>query len=123
MNRKDRRRFAKEHKGDQPFSTYFKTLVNDGTIEKPSTDKAHFCWLHRLQLENPQHPTDADKKKIDAIRLVPFKSVDPKTGVMTMGRSCPRCGNTVYVKPNQTPSATPGLEGYTTKEEPITLGA
>lgn len=96
MNRKERRKFAKTNKGEKTFRESFKQLVPE---TKPvDTSTAAFCWLHRITMENKDKPTDNDKKRIEAIRLEPFKIYNRDGSMLSMGRRCPKCGNTVWVK-------------------------
>lgn len=121
MNRKQRRRFAKKTKGTKPFYKHFKTLVGESPKGVDKTN-AHFCWLHNIQFENPKHPTERDKNIGESIRLRPFKSKDPSTGEITMGRTCPRCGNTVYADTKKTAKSKPSIQGYTTRDSEFKLG-
>ncbi len=89
MNRAERRHSKKHLKGDHIF-------MNPG-VEKVDHTGAKYCWQHRLQLDNIDKPTDRDKKLIASVTLKPFKITDKK-GNVVLGRSCPRCHNTIYVK-------------------------
>lgn len=103
MNRRERRLAVKRDKADKT------KLMKD---EKTDRTNAIYCWRHPLQLENIDNPTESDKKKIESVRLQPFKRLDTKTGEKVLGRSCPRCGNTVYVS-EQKIVADVKIEGYT----------
>jgi hypothetical protein len=120
MNRRERRQFAKHHRGDTPYHTYLKTLMPEAP-EPLDTSQAYFCWMHHLKLENPKNPTAHDKSVIDGVRLRPLRSVDPKTGEVKLGRCCPRCGNVVFVDREKSAVTEPSLEGYTTKDDKVIL--
>lgn len=98
MNRQQRRRFAKQlaknSKGKQTFHATFKTLVGESPKGEDHS-KSQWCWRHNLQLDNIDKPTDRDKKLIESVRLRPFKRYEK--GKLIMGRSCPRCGNTLIL--------------------------
>jgi ribosomal protein S27AE len=83
------------------------TLVTDRTA-------AHYCWLHPIHIENKEHPTENDLKKLAKIELKPWKMKDAE-GVTHIGRSCPSCGNTVEVSQSRA-LLHPGLEGFTEKQ-------
>lgn len=55
-----------------------------------------WCHLHALRLENPDHPTENDKKKIEAIRLKTIKQEQPD-GTIKIFKYCPKCFMHIYV--------------------------
>ena len=116
MNRRERRNAARSEKGEF-HENLRKYLRSDGP---PQTTEASYCWLHKIHLENFKNPTERDRKIISSIRLVPFKRIEK--GVMVMGRTCIRCGNTVYVNTPQT-FKEGGLDGYTTEQKVDTISA
>lgn len=89
MNRQQRRAETRKIKAKN-------VMINPG-VESVDRSKTIFCWRHNLQLDDIDHPTERDKKLIKSVTLKPFKSTD-KYGNKVMGRSCPRCGNTVMLK-------------------------
>ncbi len=114
MNRQQRRKYARQSK--LPFNA---VKSEDEIVDRT---KQMWCWLHPLQLDNIDNPTERDKKLIEAIRLIPFKQIDPKTGEVRLGRSCKKCGNTVWADPNKQGKEA-SIEGYTTepKEDKMNL--
>lgn len=97
MNRADRRRLKKQFKGT--------IVVNPGN-EAIDRSKSTWCWMHKLNLENVDHPTERDKRIIETTRFKPFKRKDPKTNEIVYGRMCPRCGNTLMTEPDPLQLAT-----------------
>lgn len=112
MNRAQRRQWAKENK------TPFKDVAKDPGV--PDRTKAVFCWRHPIFVADPKNPTEKEKEKIEAIRLKSFKRLDEKTGKMTMGRSCRKCGNTIFIDYDKE-MTTPSLQGYTTEPKEDTM--
>lgn len=106
MNRADRRKLKNKFKGQS---------VNINPGEKIDHSKANFCWRHNLQLDNIDDPTPRDKKLIESVRLQPFKTYDKK-GKVTLGRSCPKCGNTIIVENSLLDSAKTSIIISDTKE-------
>lgn len=107
MNRAERRRYAKKNK------VSFKSL---GKTDQPiDPTAATFCWNHKIVFENAQNPTERDKHLLDSIRFRPFKTTD-RNGNIELGRSCPRCQNTVMVSKDRALLHSE-LEGYTTDEK------
>jgi len=94
MNRLQRRKLKRQMEGQQIF-------LPKGN-ENIDRSKAQYCWLHKLQLDDIDHPTIRDKKLIESVRLIPFKSKD-KYGIVTLGRSCKRCGNQIIVDSSLNP--------------------
>lgn len=89
MNRQQRRTLQKKFKGQN-------VLMNPGS-EQGDHANAKWCWMHKLNLDNIDRPTERDKKLIASIEFKPFKAYD-KAGNLIMGRKCPRCGNTIMVE-------------------------
>lgn len=119
MNRLQRRAEAKKlhNKSGVSFKESFSQQPKD--VESFDGSKEKYCWRHALRFDSPKHPTKADIQKAEMIRFVPFKRKDEATGEMIMGRSCPKCGNTILIKEKDRTSQ--GIEGYTTKEKPVNI--
>lgn len=120
MNRAARRNFARSNHNGKTFQEVFKTLM--AGQDRIDTDKAVYCWRHPLKLENPAKPTEADKRKIEAIKLKPGKKTDEK-GNIIFYRMCPRCFQIVYTdtKMKPTDGSSKGLDGFTQKQHGTNL--
>lgn len=88
MNRAQRRAEMKLHKGQNIFLEKGQETVDRSAFK--------YCWLHKLKLDDINHPTERDKKLIESIKLKPVKSFD-KFGKPQLARTCGRCGNTVII--------------------------
>jgi hypothetical protein len=101
MNRSQRRKLKKQAHGQN-------MIINPGG-ENVDRQDATWCWLHKLKLENIDHPTDRDKKLIESVAFVIHK-VTEKDGSITSMKVCPRCGNTIVLKK---PVGGAGVQGFT----------
>lgn len=88
MNRSERRKLLKRTRGEN--------ITLEKGSENIDRSNAQWCWLHNLQLDNIDKPTERDKRLIASVRLKPYKGKD-KNGKLIIGRSCPRCGNIIIV--------------------------
>jgi hypothetical protein len=78
-------------------------IVNNGKVTKQyeaiNTDSLEYCWRHQLRLTSDwKNPSEEDKKKLEAIRLIPGEVKD-KEGNVKKFRFCPKCYQVVnYTK-------------------------
>lgn len=88
MNRAERRRMKKQ--GKSPAIN----LAQSGTIPERKDDD--FCRRHPLKLDNPQEPTERDKRLIDSVRYK-IKKRDDEDGRTHVIKQCPRCFHEVEI--------------------------
>lgn len=86
MNRADRRRQAKQFKGQN-------VMLNPG-VEQTDRTNAIWCWMHKLNLDDIDNPTERDKRLIQSTEFKTVK-VTEKNGIIKAYKVCPRCHNTV----------------------------
>lgn len=87
-----------------------KMMINPGQ-EVIDHTKNEWCWKHPIDFENPEHYTEADKLKIEKIRLIPMKQ-EQKDGTIRRYKMCPKCFVTVDL-PDRNEGA--NVDGFTVK--------
>jgi hypothetical protein len=88
MNRADRRKLKKRMKGNSIF-------LEKG-VEQVDHKNDQWCHRHQLKLDDPDHPTDRDKRLIASVEYRTLK-LSQEDGKMLVVKQCPRCFSTVEV--------------------------